>query len=408
MATYGTLKTMKAAAIGTIMPWGGDLTAIPAGWLICNGQTLNAVDYPLLAQNIGDNYGGQNFSGTFPNYTGQIALPAINQRALSDIEASYFDNSNDTDTTEALAALVAPGTTNTLIGLDTDNGVGTSFNAYTDINFTYTPENDFTGKLTGANLNETFGSKTVYMSHRKLGRRHMTIHSHPTTFSTLYLPASGARPGRGVAAWGEINYRIERANFDQNDYSQVQAQLNIQYTNDQGFGGGAPGVVIANVDAEQPTWNLKPVNVIGSPISNWFGPFQVPNTKSSNPMDSEFLAGDTLLFAPGGGTQTVANRNFDPGGGNSGDVHGYNKSMFDSNAISFNQNTEIAGEQAVIQPHNHEPFEVQFDIGNTGLPNSTPVNVISNVVPDNVDKALNINVSTPTPSLICLYLIRAY
>ena len=50
------------------------------------------------------------------------------------------------------AALVSPGTTDTLIGTDIDNGVGTAYNAYTDIEFDYTPENDFTGKLTGAKL----------------------------------------------------------------------------------------------------------------------------------------------------------------------------------------------------------------------------------------------------------------
>ena len=94
MATYGTLKTMKAAAIGTIMPWGGDLTGIPAGWLICNGQTLEADDFPLLTQVIGDNYGGTSLGGTFPNYTGSIALPNINQRALVDLDSAYFDNSN--------------------------------------------------------------------------------------------------------------------------------------------------------------------------------------------------------------------------------------------------------------------------------------------------------------------------
>ena len=165
MANYGSIKTMKGAAIGTIMPWVGDLTAVPAGWLICNGQTVNAAAYPLLTQNIGNTYGGSGFGGTFPNYTGEIALPAISQRALQDIESSYFGGSGDnTSTNEALAALVSPGTNTSLIGQDTDNGVGTNYNAYTDINFSYTPENDFTGKLTGAKINETFGSKTVYVS----------------------------------------------------------------------------------------------------------------------------------------------------------------------------------------------------------------------------------------------------
>lgn len=409
MANYGSIKTMKGAAIGTIMPWVGDLTGVPAGWLICNGQTVNAAAYPLLTQNIGNTYGGSGFGGTFPNYTGEIALPAISQRALQDIESSYFGGSGDnTSTNEALAALVAPGTNTSLIGQDSDNGVGTNYNAYTDINFSYTPENDFTGKLTGAKLNETFGSKTVYVSPRKLGRRHITIHSHPTTFNTIYAGSDGSRPGTGVAAWGEINYSINRANFDQLDYSQVQAQLSIQYTNQQGFGGGAPGVVIANVQGENPTYNLKPYNVVGSPISNWFGPYQTKGTTNSNPMDEQFLPGDTLLYVGGGGSQTISNRNFDPGGGNSGDTDNWNKVMYDSNAISFNQNTIIAGQQAVISPHDHEPFETTFDIGNLRLPNTTNANVISNVTPANVDKAFNLNVTTTTPSLICLYLIRAF
>ncbi len=407
MATYGTLKTMKAAAIGTIMPWGGDLTAIPPGWLICNGQRITAQDYPLLTQMIGGNYGDDNLGGVFPNYQGGIFLPNINQRALVDLEASYFDNSRPPDTTDALAALQDPSG-GSLIGPDTDNGVGTSFNAYTDIDFSYTPENDFTGKLTGSNLTEVFGSKTVYMSPRKLGRKHMTSHGHTTSYDTIFAGGStGEKPGAGVGTWGEINYRISRAQFDQLDYGQVQAQLSIQYTNQQGFGGGQNGILVCNVQGEGPTYNLKPFSVVGGAIGNWFGNMIRGNPPSYS-MDETFLNGDTLLYASGGGTQTIPARNFDPGAANSGDAVNYTKSLFDRDAISFNQTGQIAGQDVVIQAHDHEPFEVYFDRGNLRIPISTSVNVISNVVPDDVDKALNVNVTTPTPSLICLYIIRAY
>ena len=413
MATYGTLKTMKAAAIGTIMPWGGDLTAIPAGWLICNGQRLEAKDFPLLTQMIGDNYGGDNLSGTFPNYQGGIFLPAINQRGLVDIEASYFDNSNETDTTDALAALVSPGTTDTLIGTDIDNGVGTAYNAYTDIEFDYTPENDFTGKLTGAKLQDTFGAKTVYVAARKLGRTHQQIHGHTSSFDTIYGGGtSGLKPGAGVAAWGEVNYRISRANFDELDYGQVQAQLSIQYTSQQGFGGGQPGVLVCNVQGENPTFNLSTFGVYGSPIYNWFGDdsyaIKATGFPPGYPMDERFVSGDSLLYSAGGSTQTVPERNWDPGGANSGDFVDFTKTLFNRGAISFNQTSGVAGQDVIIEPHQHDPFEVFFDKSNMRLPTSVNVNVISNVVPDNVDKALNINVATPTPSLICLYIIRAY
>ena len=53
---YQESKTAKGAAIGTIMPWGGGITSIPKGWIICDGQYVNAGEYPLLTQTIGDTY----------------------------------------------------------------------------------------------------------------------------------------------------------------------------------------------------------------------------------------------------------------------------------------------------------------------------------------------------------------
>ena len=47
-ANYETQKKMRAAQVGTIMPW-VEICTKPDGWLECNGQTLEAVDYPILA-----------------------------------------------------------------------------------------------------------------------------------------------------------------------------------------------------------------------------------------------------------------------------------------------------------------------------------------------------------------------
>ena len=58
-AFYDSIKSMRAAKIGTIMPWGGDggtgflASNIPKGWIVCTGQTLAASDYPLLASVLG-------------------------------------------------------------------------------------------------------------------------------------------------------------------------------------------------------------------------------------------------------------------------------------------------------------------------------------------------------------------
>ena len=49
---YDSIKTMRAAKIGTIMPWGGDggtgflESNIPKGWITCKGDT--SVSYTHL------------------------------------------------------------------------------------------------------------------------------------------------------------------------------------------------------------------------------------------------------------------------------------------------------------------------------------------------------------------------
>ena len=79
---YSSIKTMKSARIGTIMPWGGDgnegFTAanLPKGWVVCDGRLKDGVDYPLLASEVGTTYGG-NLTGDFPNFVGQFQLPNI-------------------------------------------------------------------------------------------------------------------------------------------------------------------------------------------------------------------------------------------------------------------------------------------------------------------------------------------
>ena len=56
MSFYQELKTAKAAAIGTIMPFTGNISDIPDGWIPCDGSTVGASDFPLLARAIGDTY----------------------------------------------------------------------------------------------------------------------------------------------------------------------------------------------------------------------------------------------------------------------------------------------------------------------------------------------------------------
>ena len=89
---YQESKTAKAAAIGTIMPWGGGITTIPKGWIVCDGQFEEAASYPLLTQTIADTYnmGTTDLGGNFPSYSGSIRVPELNGKALIDMETDYM------------------------------------------------------------------------------------------------------------------------------------------------------------------------------------------------------------------------------------------------------------------------------------------------------------------------------
>jgi hypothetical protein len=124
-----------------VQPWVGPLTRIPKGWLLANGAELQARQYPLLARIIKDTYGGVNFSGGFPNYSGTFRLPPTNQKALADINISYFSNdpllrNNKMDTTAAAAVVQQ------YIGDIGDLGTPSTVFANTDLNFTYEPDPD--------------------------------------------------------------------------------------------------------------------------------------------------------------------------------------------------------------------------------------------------------------------------
>ena len=84
---------MRGSAIGTILPWTGDQASVPDGWLQCNGQTLEALNFPILASILGNTYGPTNGlnNRVYPNYIDgdQFTLPQLNTRLLADYEESY-------------------------------------------------------------------------------------------------------------------------------------------------------------------------------------------------------------------------------------------------------------------------------------------------------------------------------
>lgn len=110
---------------GTIMAYLGTDSQIPAGWLLCNGQTVSRTVYADLYALIGNRYGSGDGSTTFhlPNFQSQFARGAANAAAL----------------------LSAPGGSNT----------HTHTSSYTDSQGGHTHTTTATGTVTGGDHSHT-------------------------------------------------------------------------------------------------------------------------------------------------------------------------------------------------------------------------------------------------------------
>ena len=148
MPGYNVVRTQKALPIGSVQPWGGNISEIPSGWLLCNGAEVEAADYPLLARILRDTYGGTSFDGNFPNYTGTFTLPQTNSKALADISTNYFGTYDSAtglipspiDNANALT-IVEEFIGDSVAGFEPgDLGPPNVVTAQTDLNFSYTPD----------------------------------------------------------------------------------------------------------------------------------------------------------------------------------------------------------------------------------------------------------------------------
>lgn len=153
MAEYGTIRTMKALPIGSVQPWTGNLTRIPKGWLLCNGRILPANQFPLLARILRNTYGGDLIQGTFPNYTGTMKLPDLNQKGLADISLDYFSISTDPhpvliddNDVDLLPSIMDTARARSImedyIGDIGDLGTVAALNSAVDLIFSYEPDPD--------------------------------------------------------------------------------------------------------------------------------------------------------------------------------------------------------------------------------------------------------------------------
>ena len=212
-AYYDSIKSMKTAKIGTILPWGGDggtgflESNIPKGWITCTGQTVSASDYPLLASTIGDTYGGDMTKPAGGHYTfpyvdpsdgsnnATFRLPNLSNNLLVDLEPYHLDNADYHMNTPNPKDVVIDNAGTKIGDLVKDYGetvdIKTSWSANSDIDFTLNLSGNLYFKVTGFTLTAPDFLESIYTLNRKLGVNHTPSHSHRDSIPSVQANQRG-------------------------------------------------------------------------------------------------------------------------------------------------------------------------------------------------------------------------
>lgn len=466
MPFYQEVRTMRAAAIGTIMPWTGPISKIPDGWIICSGGSVAAADYPLLARAIQDNYNTgatSTFGGQFPSYQGDIFLPALTNRPLVDIEASYFGTGTGATGHPQDTPALAQTEITPYIGLNSDNGFSSTINnVVTDVVFDLTertfPAGEdvqssyYFGKVRGNTVAEGSGeaSRTLFFGPRKLGRSHVKSHKHGGRNIETIARLPTAQPGEGVVPYGEITFNFGTNVSDpvpgpfgdiyELSYELVQTGPGGAARGAQdGWGSGPAGRVVAPIQAENPPINWTPQQCAATPIKETitepsnirtFAHQNAGGTATVNVLmdglsgfsagtSSSDNAGKPMKYGLNGEDIDIPNgqSSFYPDilytvGFSANDVVSYD--TLQSNAgWDFMKTSASVATQDQILSHTHDEFDVTFD--RAGLKPDTSINVgvwaetgKLNLDNDRNVGVLQIDMNISQPGMSCIYVIRAY
>ena len=438
---YNTSRSMKAAAIGTIMPYSGEIANIPKGWKSCNGDSIKCEDYPLLARVIRDTYGGTNVNFDDANfifpYTGYnsayINLPNLNQRGIADIDYNYFGSSAPNAIIDTLEARnVVDDYIGTSSIINANLALIDNFQAITDVNFTL-PTVSTTGIVGGQTEIGGIAQKTVYTMPRKLGRNHFPSHTHPTQITSI-VTNDVADPGVGpnIYATGTVEIDGILIQFTFPDFANNSEQdwdpPSIP------FNEGPGRYILAGIEGGKLMQNYKPNNSSANwnGIKTWFTdslkqkgrtPDNTIINSSSRVWQGYLNTGDPIPF--GDDSSGVETPNFDPGTGTVGGVSvpGSDLSslgafgdgftvLFDHNARSFTTNDPSSVPNNHIFPHQHDDFEVVFNKNSLRIDENLNVEVSTGgsdpLTPNNLPSAFSIDWQVQTASMSTLYLIRAF
>ena len=395
MAFYNRLKTMKSAPVGTIMPWGGQSSQgnnpqnIPTGWIVCDGRTFEAADYPLLASIIGNTYGPTDTSivGNFPDFDeGDVfRVPNLNGRSMIDLEKSYLQDSK--------YQFGQPDAESVIGDLISEDGTGvtppTIYSADTDLEFQLDPIDTMAGKIQNISLNDPTWSKTYYTIGRKLGIDHTPGHKHKGQYTTAFPSGKYVQVFEAptVQLSGNPNYESANLTGIQN------TDTADQWPN--GFGSMTyydENTLVLTEETKTFTQDQIPKPALARTIPA-HGAFTEAFTDTYN--YNHHMKQVTGVFPP---PVTIFGRpNYQ--NGDAGSTYPTNLSHVGQD---FTDQT--------VASHNHFSFDVSMNIGGLRIPPNIAVNNVQSytVNVSDIPDALNILMDNQTASQTVFMIIRAY
>ncbi len=310
----------------------------------------------------------------------------------------------------------------------------------------------FSGTISGQTFLPGFGTASVFVVPRKLGRQHFPQHFHPGQYETINKGDSGEQPGNGVGVFDNPTINMfewySRINpcpcdyilpcpvaDDANDTAEASGQTwgnqtgpglgntvsNITQPFSSGVGRFAIGAIVGTRPARTHTPKTTGANYHGIG-KDWFTQAKNlrdrdNNSTASSPANAALqnIKTDGKLrlnyVVPFSDDRTgVKSPNYDDGVDGSDLQVGRTETLFNHAAVSFTKTTRTGGGiNDVIDTHDHEgEFLVTYDRGSLNISPQITVNVQPNVTPDNVPGAFQIVFTIPSPSLAIVHLIRAY
>jgi len=381
------------------MPWSGQSSSgnlpnnIPHGWIVCDGRTFEANDFPLLASMIGNTYGPTDSSivGNFPDYDeGDVfRVPNLNGRSMVDIEKSYLQ--------DAAYQFGQPDAEAVIGDLISEDGTGvtppTIYSADTDLQFQLDPIDTMAGKIQNITLNDPTWSKTYYTIGRKLGIDHTPGHKHAGQYTT-------ARPSGKFVQVFEAPTSPASGEYESANLNGIQnTDTADQWPN--GFGS----MTYYDENALVLTDSSKSFTQDRIPVAN---------LNRAIPAHGAYTAGfsDTYNQAASGAYDHSLRQVtgvFPPPATVFGRPNYYNGDVGSTYPTNLSHIGQDFTDQTVAS-HNHFSFDVSMNIGGLRIPPNIAVNNVQSytVNVSDIPDALNILMDNQTPSQTVIMIIRAY